>query len=140
MKKTMSKFAQVSLVDYILKLRPDFDPRVNDKINVSSANVLYSLWKTNKDASGKEIKTTKGLHEDQIKTLESENLIKREGSSLIVTPKGEKIIRVMVLGDDRSVFDDNSQDIDYKTALNNTKNIKRGKIKPEDIFWDRLGI
>jgi hypothetical protein len=71
--------------------------------------------------------------------MKKANLVITIGDKIEITKKGENIIKVMVLGDDRSIYDKNSmtEDIDYNTALNNTKNIKTSKTSYS--WWNRFG-
>ena len=61
--------------------------------------------------------------------------------SFEVTEKGANVIKVMILGDDRSIFEEDGANMDYHTALNNTKNIKTAKKqKVASSWWDRFEV
>ena len=72
--------------------------------------------------------------------MQKQGLIKVVGSNIEMTQKGSDVIRVMILGDDRSSFDKADFIIDYNQALSNTKNIKMAKKeqKVANSWWDRF--
>ena len=59
--------------------------------------------------------------------MQKEGLVKSIGENIELTEKGAKVIKVMILGDERSSFEDNNIIIDYNQALSNTKNVKEAK-------------
>ena len=63
----------------------------------------------------------------EIDNMQKAGLAKMVGNEVEVTAKGSEIIKVMILGDDRSVFEDTPVVIDYNQALSNTKNLKTAK-------------
>lgn len=135
----MKKFAQTSLVDYILNLRPDLHPNYqNNGVNASAAKILYKTWKNSQKLSDKLI-IRPNLSESEISQLESDKLIERSGPDLKITSKGSSVIKVMVLGDESSAFDKNGKQVDYKTALDKTKVRKKGQSQ-EDVFWSRFKL
>ena len=61
---------------------------------------------------------------DDLQRMQKADLVKVIGDKFEVTEKGANVIKVMILGDDRSVFEENGLNVDYHTALDNTKNVK----------------
>lgn len=128
--------SQKSLLDYILQVMPELQViefrRVGPNINNSAAKKLFSLWKDerNKEANFT-LKRPTTVSSEDVEMMAREGLVKHEGDRLKVTTKGAEIIRTMILGDDKSAFDDNGEILDYQVAYANTK--PRRKVKTGSV-------
>jgi len=134
---------QQSVLDTLLQILPKRKVtfQTKDYVNAEAAKTLFSIWRTaeNKIKDGV-YKRPSTISLNDIQIMQKEGLIKSFGSDIELTDKGQKVIKIMILGDDRSSFDkDAEMIIDYNTALNKTKDIKiarggRKKINWKDIF------
>ena len=75
--------------------------------------------------------------------MQKEGLVRFLGDSLQITNKGSEIISLMVLGNNKSSFEKDSDKIDYFTAKQNSTVIRQGSIKAEnksreDKWWSRF--
>lgn len=123
----MRKNAQ-SIFDRLLELMPQLNipsTRRKEYIEPSVAKSLFSIWRTGKTGfNDKTFKRPISLAHDDIQKMKSAGLIRAMGDNLEITDKGQKVIRIMILGDERSSFENNDLIIDYSQALDNTKGIK----------------
>lgn len=123
----MRKNAQ-SIFDRLLELMPGLNipgARGKDYVEPSVAESLFSVWRTGKTGSDKKtFKRPTALAHDDIQKMKSAGLIRSMGDNIELTTKGEKVIKIMILGDERSSFENNDLIIDYNQALDNTKGIK----------------
>ncbi len=117
-------------------------PLLKDKNYVPSniADSLFSLWKSGKSKKdNKSYKRPNSLSYHEVQSMQKEGLIRTIGDNIEITSKGKEAIKVMILGDDRSIFEDDGLVIDYNTALENTKNVKIAKKnKVANSWWDRF--
>jgi len=131
----MHKFTQFSLVDFLTNiLPPDLKPR-KDILDPKSVQVLYNIWKNpNNKISNKVYKHPKDISQDDLDSLISYGLMRKAGNGLQITGKGSNIIKTMILGDDRSSYEE-GRDIEYTKASNN---IKKKNKKTDDSWWKNL--
>lgn len=132
-----------SFIDTLIQLMPGlmqnkFISHSKDFVNSAAADSLFSVWK-NSSTKGKTFVRPRTMSMAEVKNMEDEGLVKAVGSNLEITSKGEKVIKVMILGDSRSIFEDNDVIIDYNQALSNTNNVKTAKkSKVANSWWDRF--
>ena len=112
---------------HIIELRPR-KPSVNNK----AAKILFSIWKDESNTiNDKVLKRPENIATSDIDLLEKENLAEYEDGKIKITDKGSEIIKTMILGDDKSIFEDHGEIMDIHTAIANTKpktaNKKGGK-------------
>ncbi len=133
----MKKTAQSSLLDLLVRLMPEWKNEITvirtrrQPINQKAAKALYSMWSNTKNKlSERKFKKPREISAEELNAMEDEKLIIRKGDEIEVTAKGVDIIKTMVLGDERSVYEDDGKVMDYHTAHANTKprNLKTGKI------------
>lgn len=115
-----------SIADYLLQIMPGLQVRLETKpmVNSHAARTLFSLWKNEKN------KVRDGLYRrprtmsaHQVETMSREGLAREIGSDIQITDKGGDVLKVMILGNDASIFDASDDRImDYSQALANTKN------------------
>lgn len=127
----MNKFNQSSIWDSLIDIMPELGVmtrRTTEYVDPLAANSLYTLWRSGESKRGsKEYKQPVTFAKDDVDRMKNAGLVKVIGNDIQLTSKGEKVIRIMILGDDRSVFDNNEIIIDYNTALNKTRGIKTAK-------------
>jgi len=138
----MRKFGQ-SIYDTLISLMPDLKNRLQshgDYVDPVAANSLFSLWRTGEQKIGdRSFKKPPTIGYEEIKRMKDAGLVQQIGDQIEVTDKGAKVIRIMVLGDNRSIFEDNDLIVDYNKALTNTKGIKTAKnTKVAQGWWDRF--
>ena len=117
-----------SLLDILLKLMPDLQPGQNivflraPTVNNKAAKTLMSLWKNEDNViSHSKLKRPDNLSTEDLNLLEKENLVYNKGDYLEITSKGQKALKTMILGDDRSVYEDDGKTLDYHVAEANLK-------------------
>lgn len=136
-----------SIADYLIRLMPGLEMRFTQKPMVDSmaARTLFSIWKNQDNRIDKNIyRRPPTISASLVESLTKAGLAKEVGEKLEITQKGADVIKVMVLGDNSSIFDRNDDRIiDYATALKNTKqaNTKRGRglsKKASTDWWERF--
>ena len=134
----MRKFNQFSLVDFLTNVLNIDSKIVKDAINPKAVNALYSIWKNPKNKIGNRIyKRPTDIKQSDLDDLVSSGLVSKAHNGLKITNKGSNIIRTMILGDDRSSYEENGQDVDYVTASKNT-NLRKKNKKASDQWWGRI--
>lgn len=143
----MRKFGQTSLIDFLIDRMPELHPSLRRQdskfVDVKAAAHLYNIWK-NKDnrIAEKTFKKPPTLSSRDLELMENEGLVKKDGEKLNITAKGSEIIKTMVLGDDRSIYEDDGKVVSYKQASANTraasKMRKNTEKKVNDLWWGRF--
>ena len=120
-----------SILDNLINLLPrkyrdNYIIRGKDYVEPSVAKTLFSIWRIgeNKNNNEKVYKRPNTVAYDDLEKMKKAGLIRVIGENIEITEKGAKVINIMILGDDRSSFEDNELIIDYNQALNNTKGLK----------------
>ena len=139
----MKKYGQSSIWDNLIRIMPEFKERIMkspDYVDPTVAKSLYNIWRTgSKSQEDKVFKKPATLSHDEVTRMKDEGLVMAIGDNLQITNKGQKIIKVMILGDDRSIFEDDGGIVDYNKALNHTKGVKTAKkLKAASSWWDRF--
>ena len=96
----------------------------NDYINPNISSNLFKIWKKSNKIGSNKFKRPSNIPIHDIKDMVKAGLVRNIGENIELTKKGKNIIKVMILGDDRSIFDSDNTIIDYNEALANTKNLK----------------
>lgn len=130
----MQKSAQTSLLDLLVRLMPEWKDEITvirtrrRPVDHKAAKALYSIWLNAKNKlSEREFKAS-DCSDDEVKVMESEGLVKQKGDKIEVTAKGVEVIKTMLLGDERSVYEDDGKILDFRTAEVNTKpRVKTGR-------------
>lgn len=120
-----------SIFDTLLERLPGLIPGgANGLISDHSADRLYQIWKdkTNKVAEGVYRKPIDIKSED-IAQMEKEGLVRANHDKVAITDKGKEVLNVMILGDERSIFNHDGSNPRYVTALANTDVAARIKKK-----------
>ena len=146
--KKMIKISQTTL-ENLLSLLPNLNifrlelPSRKNPVDEEAAKLLFSIWKSNKKVSDHTYKRPITISASEIEKITKAGLARLLGDNIEITEKGNNIIKVMILGDDRSIYDDNGIIVPHDKALAYTKqvNIKSSaKLaqKFEDIWWRRF--
>ena len=139
----MNKYGQSSIWDNLIRIMPEFKERIMkspDYVDPTVAKSLYNIWRTSsKTKEDKVFKKPVTLSSDDVNRMKDGGLVLAIGDNLQITDKGQKIIRVMILGDDRSIFEDDGHVLEYNKALNHTKGVKTAKkLRVASKFWDQF--
>jgi hypothetical protein len=130
------KTAQQSLLDLIIRLMPEIKDEIKfirskPNINQKSARNLFSIWLDKKNIiSDKKFKRPQHLGMHDITQMENDGLIKCQQGEIEITQQGSDVIKTMILGDERSSWEDDGKIFDYTVAHANTKPgrvVKTGK-------------
>ncbi len=120
-----------SILDNLINLLPrkyrdNYIIRGKDYVEPSVAKTLFSIWRTgeNKNNNEKIYKRPNTIAHDDLEKMKKAGLIRVIGENIEITEKGAKVINIMILGDDRSSFEDDELIIDYNQALDSTKGLK----------------
>lgn len=128
--------------DSLFSIMPELKNQIKNRsesVNPIDANCLYGIWKNGTNAGdNKTFKRPDFVHMEEINRMKNAGLIQSIDDKIKITDKGEKIIKTMILGDDRSSFNDNGISIDYSKALNNTRGVKTAKKHKFASWWDRF--
>ncbi len=127
----LAKYAQStrSLIDFLIHLMPDWNggpifitTRPTNNIDSKAARSLFAIWKDDKNViDEKTLARPVSISMDEIDNMAKEGLVKYHDDTLEVTDKGAEVIKTMILGDDKSAFEDMGEILDYHKAQSNTK-------------------
>jgi len=120
-----------SIFDTLLDALPGLVPGgAKGLISDHSADRLYQIWKNkgNKISEGVYRKPIDVKSED-IAMMEKEGLVRMNHDKVAITEKGREVLNVMILGDERSIFNHDGSNPKYVTALANTDVAGRMKKK-----------
>ena len=139
----MKKQGQSSIWDSLIRIMPEFTDMVRKSptyVDPIAAKSLYNIWRTgSQKQSDKIYKKPATIGIEEVNRMKQAGLITAIGDNLEITEKGSKIINVMILGDDRSIFEDDGTNVEYNKALDNTKGVKTAKsLKVASNWWDRF--
>jgi len=139
----MKKYGQSSIWDSLIRIMPEFTQQVQKSptyVDPIAAKLLYNIWRTGAQKQETKIyKKPVTVGQEEVNRMKEAGLIKAIGESLEITEKGSKVINVMILGDDRSIFEDDGSNIEYNKALNSTKGVKTAKkLRVASSWWDRF--
>ena len=137
----MEKYSQ-SIFDSLLRVMPELRQNTRfgeEMVDPLAADALFKIWRTGSSSTQKTYKKPVTLSHDDIQRMQKSDLVKVIGDNFEVTEKGANVIKVMILGDDRSVFDEDGINLDFHTALDNTRNVKTAKKqKVASDFWSQF--
>ena len=139
----MEKQGQSSFIETLIRLMPDLGrsqlvKNSRDYVNSAAATSLFSIWKSSSE-KGKVFRKPVTMPRSEIENMKNEGLIRAVSDRIEMTDKGEEVIKVMILGDSKSCFEEDGIIIDYNQALANTRDIKTAKkSKVASSWWDRF--
>ncbi len=139
----MKKQGHSSIWDNLIEIMPEFTDKIKKSPNFVdpiAAKSLYNIWRAGENKEeNKVFNKPVTLGSEETMRMSDAGLIKVIGENIEITEKGSKVINVMILGDDRSIFEDDGSNVDYNKALNNTKGIKTAKqLRVASNWWDRF--
>ena len=140
----MKKFAQLSVVDILLQRMPELHPSMSSQqaMTPQLEDKLFNIWKNKKNQlSEKLFKKPESVTAKELDAMEKAGLIQASGNRIHITHKGSTAIKSMILGDDRSSFEDDGRSVNYKQAVKNTKTPSKLKDKNKSIendWWSRF--
>jgi hypothetical protein len=117
-----------SILDLLVRIMPDWKNRVVEfrqsprfLSQGPAAKSLFALWKdeTNKK-DGRILKRPNHISASDVKQMADAGLVKDLGNEIEITKMGSDVIQTMILGDDRSIWEDTSE-MSLETAYANTK-------------------
>jgi len=141
MRKTEQQKYSQSLFDFIVDHFPDFQKQIKNKMLMDgdAASKLLGIWKKQENAVGKRIfKKPENITSSDISNMQKEGLIRLLGDKIEITAKGSEVIKTLILGDERSVYEDNGKDIDIRTASANVNTRSKKQKRSSDLWWDRF--
>ena len=139
----MKKYGQSSIWDSLISIMPEFADKIRKSpayVDPIAAKSLYNIWRSGEEKKAEKVfKKPVTLGTDEMSRMSEAGLIKAIGDNIEITEKGSKVINVMILGDERSIFEDDGTNVEYNVALNNTNGIKTAKsMKVASSWWDRF--
>jgi hypothetical protein len=131
------KYSQSNMMNFVLDNL--YQLRLKDNfVNIKMADTLFNIWKEKGNKISKNMyRKPSNISSNELETLQKNGLIRFIGDRIEITDKGTTTIKTMILGDERSSFDDDKTTVDYKKALENIKPKKSSK-KNEDDWWGRF--
>jgi len=135
----MKKNSQ-SIFDSLMRIMPELNQNVrfgDESVDPIAAKALFQIWRTGSSTNQKTYQRPTTFSHDDLQRMQKADLVKVIGDKFEVTDKGANVIKVMILGDDRSIFEEDGMGIDYHTALNNTQEVKIAKKQKVASWWDR---
>ena len=121
----MKKYNQ-SLYDSLINLMPSLQNSIRNKEYIDSkvSSDLFIIWQKGNKIRKNTFRRPTTISINDINKMKKAGLVRYIGDNVELTDKGEDVIKVMVLGDERSIFEDSEIIIDYNVALSNVKNVK----------------
>ena len=93
-----------------------------NKVDNKAAKSLFAIWKDDKNVvDDKVLARPVNISMDEIDAMAKDGLVKYYDDKLEVTDKGAEVIKTMILGDDKSAFEDMGDILDYHKAQTNIK-------------------
>ena len=140
----MYNYQQSSIADYLIKLFPNItNTSHNNDIDAIAAKDLFTIWINEKNKTGKATyrrDPVTPIH--KIDRMKKAGFIRMFGNEVEITDKGADVIKVMILGDQKSIFEDDDSIIDYNIALSQTqqplKMAQKISQTTSDIWWKRF--
>lgn len=146
----MFKKVNQSVLDTLIRMLPNLknndipnlklqkDP---DYIESEVADSLFDIWKNAKQIKDRVYKKSVVTSLNDIEQMEKRGLVKKIGENIEITKKGEKVIKIMILGDNTSALDKDKVQIDYLTALKNAKynnKLTKTASKKDKKWWEKF--
>lgn len=131
-----------SLMDVLIRLMPELSFVRKNRTDPKLANILYNqIWsKESHRLSSKTFRRPVEVKQAEIDRLVGEGLVEASGNNISITDKGTHVIKSMILGDDRSIFENDGSHIDYIKATANLKPSRMSKGAKRASFEDRPSI
>lgn len=108
--------------DILNVLFPSLTTKKNSYVDPKLADQLFEIWKDDRNMiTSDTYRRPMTLSRKDVDGLSKDGLIQEHGSKLKITKKGKEVLKVMVLGDERSVFDDDGTNVNHIEALAHTR-------------------
>lgn len=138
----MHKYSQSSLVDFLMQKMPSL-ANIKKQAKYVQSNVaqnLFNIWKDPQNEVGKKVyKKPTTISSQELNGLISSGLVSPIGDKLKITAKGSQVIKIMILGDDRSVYQDDGKNVQIRVASAKVKQPSKKK-KAQNDWWNNLGF
>jgi len=134
----MKKISQ-SLIDSLIQMMPSLLNSLKSRSdsNDKAANGLFSIWNNEKNKIRDNIyKRPVTISHEDINDMQKAGFIRRIGNDIEITSKGESAIKIMILGDNSSSFEDKNTTYSESLANTNTPVTRTAKNKVAS-WWDR---
>ncbi len=117
-----------SLMDVLIRLMPELRSVRKNHTDPKLANMLYNkIWSSvEHKVADKKFRRPSDLKMADVERLKAEGLVEVSGDTIEITAKGTHVVKSMILGDDRSIFEEDGKPTDYLTA---TANLKPSRLK-----------
>jgi hypothetical protein len=117
-----------SIIEILFNYMPELTNKLyykNNSVSDDTAKKIYAIWKDSGDKLNSNIFPKPAIMSRfEVESLEKEGYCIFDGKNIELTDKAFDVIKVMILGDERSKFEDNGKIKDYSKALSTTKGIK----------------
>jgi hypothetical protein len=125
----MSEKSNQSLFDVLVRLMPELRLVRKQKTDPKLANMLYNqIWSNEqRRVANKTYRRPDDMKLSDVNRLASEGLVSVTGENIEITEKGAGVIKQMILGDERSVFDDDGSPAEYLKSLANLEPARLNK-------------
>ena len=134
MKKIEQRKYSQYLIDFLMDKMPSLSGFVKTDGEVTGK--LFSFWKDSGANKGKVYPKADSLSSTDIEDMKKVGYIRQIGDKLQITGKGSTVIMKLILGDNRSSYEDDGKPIDMSTV---SKNIyARSKKTQESNWWGRF--
>jgi len=141
---SLQKTGQSSLTDFLVRIMPSLIPNMSgfNPLENEAAKNLFKLWRSEESKiADKLYNKPVTVGKNEIDMMSKAGFVRQIGSNIQITPKGSEVIRVMILGDDSSIFDGESN-ITYAQALSKIEATastgNRMSKNAENQWWSRF--
>ena len=113
-----------SVFDQLIVLLPEIKKNITIKnyVNPKAAKGLFTIWKDEENRLKDNLyRKPVTMSAEDVSLMEKSDLVKGIGDKIEITEKGADVIKTMILGDDKSIFEETDTIIDYSNALANTQ-------------------
>ena len=138
-KKEQRKYAQ-SLIDVLVDVMPELRARMEENtVDAVAAASLFGIWKQQNKSIGKRtFAKPKTITASEVEGMVSEGLVRCIGDKLEITSRGSEVIKTLILGDERSSFEDDGTDPTVREASAKINARANKKKKASEDWWDRF--
>lgn len=140
----LQKHGQSSIFDILLRMMPGLTDMVSrpGTADTKAANNLFDIWRNENNKMGNNLyHRPKTIAKSDIEDMEKAGFVRQVGSNLEITSKGEETLKIMILGNDKSIFDTTktaSYDEIVKEMNNPVKTAKKLQKAASNNWWKRF--
>lgn len=118
-----------SLLDFLVQIMPDWRDQVVEfrkspryLATGKAAKTLFSLWRDeNNKIKNDVLRRPVDVSLEDVKAMQQAGLVRDLGDKVEITGKGKDVIKTMILGDDKSIYEDDGKTLPYEIAYANCK-------------------